>query len=257
MTPGHEPKLRRAREHLDTLKAETDAWLRSKPYRLSDDVDVQTGEKLLMAELTEPVPTRFSAIVGDFVHNMRSALDNLVYDLADAHTGVGNLTQRQIKDLAFPMWNKPPKADEERARIGPLKPEARAFIKEAQPHTRGDESSAYLPWILHDLSVKDKHRFPHLGVLHPERISFFKPGTSGFIVAESTWGTLEGRAEIARYSSSDGNHAVVDMNNPPTFFVGFGEGSEDSVRGKPVVAVLREMERYVSNEIVAPLVRHL
>lgn len=78
---GVRAKLRRAEEHLHALKSEFDVWLEINPdiglfhIRRDDPWYIVT---------CDPVPEpnlRFALIVGDLIHNLRSALDHLVWQL--------------------------------------------------------------------------------------------------------------------------------------------------------------------------------
>ena len=88
ITPRHhELKLARALHHIHGLEAEAARWLKKPPVKLHHSADLATAERLILAELLEPVPGELAAMTGDALHNLRSALDNLAYELALAHTG--------------------------------------------------------------------------------------------------------------------------------------------------------------------------
>jgi hypothetical protein len=257
---NHELKLDRALQHLQNLSSEIAIWLESKPYRLIHDFDVESNKKLLIAEPLEPVPPQLALMVGDCLHNFRSALDNLVYELAIAYTGIDPLPERRARALEFPIFtDRAMKPRECRNKIGCIHPDAQAFIKELQPYEQGGEdASEHVLSILHNLSVKDKHRFPHLGFFSPRTITLYVAGHAGAINVEPNWGAIEGRAEvIARYFSLTGNYAEVDMQNPPTFFVAFGKGSPDAIYGARVENVLDEIRKWIVNKVIPPLARYL
>jgi hypothetical protein len=71
----HELKQDRALQHLENLEAEGQLWREGNPYRITHEPDPQTNKK----------PIRL--IIGDSVHNLRSALDNLAYALSEAYRG--------------------------------------------------------------------------------------------------------------------------------------------------------------------------
>jgi hypothetical protein len=62
---------------------------------------------------------------------------------------------------------------------------------------------------------------------------------------------------IARYFSPPGTCAELDFWKPPTFFVAFGDGSPEVIRGYSVAAALREMRRHIVERIVPPLAPYL
>jgi hypothetical protein len=257
---NYQLKLDRALYHLQCLRSEVAIWLESKPYRLIHDVEVESGKKLLIAEPLEPVPPKFALIIGDCLHNLRSALDNLIYELAVTYTGFDPLPEHRAKRLQFPIFaDRPMTSRECRNQIGCIHPDAQAFIKESQPYKRGDEDAPkHILSILQTLSNKDKHRFPHLGFFSPQTISLYVAGYAGILNVEPDWGAIEGRATvIARYFSPTGNYAEIDMQRPPTFYVAFGEGSPDAIYGVGVENVLDEIWKWVTNKIVPELITYL
>jgi hypothetical protein len=250
--------MSRALEHLQSFEAEAAVWLRRHPYRLIHDRDLQTGEKLLIVDLTEPVPPAFATIIGDCLHNFRSALDNLVYELAIARIGIDPLPERRARMLEFPIIaDRTMNSRECRNKIGCIHPDAQAIIKDLQPYQGGRGGRSNLLWVLHELSVKDKHRFPHLGVASAGTISVFAAGSSGTLVGTPNWEPFEGRAEVLRYYSPTGAYAEVDMQRPPTFFVTFGKGAPAAIYGYRVEAVLRGILAYVTRKVIDPLVPYL
>ena len=255
---NHQLKLDRAVEHLQRFEAEVAAWLESHPYRLVHDRDLQTGEKLLIVELTEPVPSGFATIIGDCLHNLRSALDNLVYELAIAYIGIDPVPERRARMLKFPVLaDRAMDARECRNKIGCVHPDAQAIIKDLQPYERGRGGRSNLLWVLHELSVNDKHRFPHLGVASARAISVFVASRSGVLVGTPAWEPFEGRAVVLRYHSPTGAYAEVDMQRPPTFFVAFGKGVPDAIYGYRVEAALQETLKYMNRKVIAPLLPFL
>jgi hypothetical protein len=187
---------------------------------LIHDFEVRSGKKLLIAEPLEPVPPKLAPIIGDCLYNVRSALDNLVYELAIAYIGIDPLPEDRARVLEFPIFtDRVMEPRECRNKIGCIHPDAQTFIKESQPYKRGDrDAPKHILSVLHNLSIKDKHRFPHLAFFSPRTISLYMADYTGILNVERDWGPIEGRAKtIARYFSPTGNYAEVDMQNPPTF----------------------------------------
>lgn len=257
---NHELKLARALRHIRAFEAEADRWLENKPVRLHYDKDLATAERLILAELLEPVPGELSAIAGDALHNLRSALDNLAYDLALAHKG-HPLPPRIVADSAFPMFaeEKPETNKRLKRMLKGVHPEARTIIRGMQPYNPGHEGHQNVRWVLSDLNVKDKHRQPPLVVPAPSTVSFYVAGPEGALKATQDWPPLEvGRkVEISRYSSAVGIYAGPDLQKPPEFFIAFGEGAPEAVVGSSVVSGLKEIHRDITERILPPLARYL
>jgi hypothetical protein len=105
---NHELKLERAREHLQNLHAEIREWFEGDTYRYVPKLDPKSGKKRIYFEVLQDPPARFSLIIGDCLHNLRSALDSLIYELAIAYTGIDPLPEDRARELGFPIFGPMP-----------------------------------------------------------------------------------------------------------------------------------------------------
>jgi len=101
--PSFQLKIDRASIHLETLENQERAWLKSNPCRTWTKVDLQSGQHVLWAEVLKPPPATLGPIVGDCIHNLRSALDNLAFELALAYQGP-RLSKSIADDSGFPIF---------------------------------------------------------------------------------------------------------------------------------------------------------
>src|SRR3954469_10609303 len=106
-------KLNRALEHLEALERELTTWLKTKPYTLVDEPDpdgapdsvkFRVRARRLRIERIEPVPDRFSLLIGDFLFNVRSALDHLA--LALAYKFTPSISDTQVGWSEFPIFGE-------------------------------------------------------------------------------------------------------------------------------------------------------
>ena len=74
-------KLDRVNELLDVLKTEVQTFLDSGPYFTVGAYDPATHAWEQRVRIAEPPPPRLGVIVGEYVHDVRSALDHLVWQL--------------------------------------------------------------------------------------------------------------------------------------------------------------------------------
>ncbi len=95
-------KLERADELIDDLADEIAAYLRN------DSIDVVATPSAtlrsawdLRLQLGVSPPTRWSAVIGDVLHNERSALDAYAYDVITS--SATTFTEKQLRRLAFPL----------------------------------------------------------------------------------------------------------------------------------------------------------
>lgn len=83
-------RLDRAGEHIDALKAEIRRFGDSRPYSVTGDPDLKSGEYVLRIKPKEP-PRRIGVLIGDVLSNLRPALDYLVGALAKLDSGKAHL----------------------------------------------------------------------------------------------------------------------------------------------------------------------
>ncbi len=94
-------KTTRAKEHLDSLRAEVTAFIESKPYSFRGEDDGKSGlYRLLYVDIRE-TPDKISLILGDLLYCLRSSLDQLVWALAKLSRPYPQGTQFPI----FSTWD--------------------------------------------------------------------------------------------------------------------------------------------------------
>jgi hypothetical protein len=145
-------KLRRGKEHLYVLEAETRKFWDSDPYTLVHERNGQDFPNLLRFKLTQPIPYHtWGLILGDAVHNVRSALDYIVWRLAGSHL--------EDRTSMFPIYAIEDnwKNTQWRFKEWPIHPGALAYIQSLQPYARPDPKRAKL-WILQEFDARDKHK---------------------------------------------------------------------------------------------------
>jgi hypothetical protein len=168
-------KMIRAHEHLEALEREIKDYLSTiKVEMVLKTAPIEPRPWLVMWANDYIPPIRLSVLLGDCVHNMRSALDNLVCGLAK--TVKPDCTCRG----AFPFrkdqndWNDHFEVD---LKGVPL--DAQKIIKELQPWH--DPSKANPLLILNKLSNDDKHRTCNFTLAYTQNAVFRIHGNDGTI----------------------------------------------------------------------------
>jgi hypothetical protein len=145
-------KVERAREHQDLLQREVDAYLALRPWR---ETEKRQGEQLVIrATVTREPSLRMAAILGDAVHNLRSALDHLVFAFQP-----GAISERESQ---FPILDTAPEGGLAAYRFTRHLPAPLLeMLDEVQPYhleaTFGGMIGRELR-LVRDLSNRDKHR---------------------------------------------------------------------------------------------------
>jgi hypothetical protein len=250
---GFELKIERALKHLDCLDSSIKGWLEVDAYTIREEPQANSGQKVLSVEPKNPIPSDFQLLIGDCVHNLRSALDLLAFDLAWAGSR-GPMTQAVAERSGFPVFgSRAPQASELRQRIGAVDPTAQAIIEELQPYKREAGFEADNLWILHQLWNQDKHRGLPLTLLAVMGHEIGRPGESGTIknLTGMGGGPIRRKTKLMSYELVLGPNDHMDMKGAPIFDVALGQGTP--AQGIAVVPLLTSLKDYVVNEIVVPL----
>jgi hypothetical protein len=174
---GCEQKLWRAYEHFELLQREIrDLKRELKPatFRTEQKPDTQDTFRTVVDQVNAP-PLRLAVIVGDMVHNLRSALDHLVFELAF----LGLRGKRIPERTAFPVsgtrrnWNSPHVQND---LLAGVMQKHRAMLYRAQPcyglkdqptPATSRRRKRHPATDLNNLWNEDKHRMIQLAVAAP------------------------------------------------------------------------------------------
>jgi hypothetical protein len=95
-------KIARAREHIETLGAAVASYAEQDPYEITYEQTESPYERRVRRVERLRAPERIGAVVGDVVHNLRSALDSVAYELARRDYG-GEWGRIQKRAPQFPI----------------------------------------------------------------------------------------------------------------------------------------------------------
>lgn len=152
-------KLDWAAQHIEMFRQTVEAFERRNPAPLGFRAEEQAHpdgsvDWVLHAVIREPLPSELPLIVGDVIHNVRSALDHLVYALSSPKAQRSDRTQFPIftdaakfKTRGIPM-------------IESIKGPERTLIENVQPFAATPVPENDPLAILNSLSNLDKHRLP-------------------------------------------------------------------------------------------------
>jgi hypothetical protein len=146
---GVELKIKRAKKHLYDLEGMWRWFCETNPYGFVVEKDRETGEQSLVVNRADPLPLCIAGLAGDIVHNLRSALDQIIGQLIGANG-------RQPHNRAeFPIGNSESDYRSNKARkTQGISKEAADFLDVLKPYKGGNEPL----WAIHHLDIVDKHR---------------------------------------------------------------------------------------------------
>ncbi len=141
-------KIARAKYHVDDLLREIDSYLVGKPYVLAVRNDPKAGQNCYFIKTKKPIPDIIPLIIGDAIHNLRSALDLTVYPMVSNKTKV-------TQSIQFPWASSFEKLDStiksrQMVLAGPKVVDA---IKSLNPYKGGDKAIE----AVHLMDIIDKH----------------------------------------------------------------------------------------------------
>jgi hypothetical protein len=151
-------KIDRADEHYNALRSELKAFAEVQPYRPVSDHNADFTKHWLSVEFDQPEDfAQWGLMFGDCVHNLRSALDHVVYEIAVHESGTD--PPPAWKTLMFPiMATESDFQKNGERRIKTLSDPVKAFIKQQQPYSRSGPTDRTFMLRLHDSDIEDKHR---------------------------------------------------------------------------------------------------
>jgi hypothetical protein len=142
---GPRVKIERAKRFIAELGLEVEQYLASNPG--SVQIAMVNGEPKARVTI-EPIGHMPSAIIGDCIHNLRTALDQMASELA-------RINDKSDKDVYFPFSDGPNtfEAAIETKRFAKAGEDAVLLLKEFKPYRGGNDDLR----AIHDLDIIDKH----------------------------------------------------------------------------------------------------
>lgn len=232
---GPRAKLEWSIRQLEALDQECSAHLEARPFRLVPEFDQNSGSHVIRFRGQSDWPTlRWGLMVGDVIHNARSALDQAVWLIACRSTAIEQLWKPDVGwRISFPITSKP--ADFKKHKVmSYLAEDAKKTLEPLQPYNKGD-----IPGALERLDRLwniDKHRVIHSTTVQLDLSKIkFRPGAIRIEDLaedpETIWHPLPNPipdgTKIASVRFRDGQgppYTTLAVTGEPLVTVGFGSG---------------------------------
>ncbi len=247
MTPsfaGAEAKAARAFEHIKTLNEDMLGFFHSHRYAVGGHYKADTGEiDLYATSVAGKFPiVEWGVRIGDCVHNLRSALDHAVWQLALVHLQ-RNPTDDEARSIQFPIADTRRRFQD--AGVRPFLSDTHfQWLDQYQPYKAGNQASHHKLAILRELSNTDKHRVVHAAAVVPEGFDLEFTDTSGVVSYESielyVGEPLKDDTPIGRLHGVvvDGPDPRMDAQGPFTVGVVFDDPTNPVLHKTSVIHVL-------------------
>jgi hypothetical protein len=246
---GCRAKLARAKELVEELHGSLVQFLESRPYTTEGALESDTSDWVVRFRVGESPPFRFGVVAGDVVHNLRSTLDHLAWQLVVAN-GAEPTNRTQ-----FPIYGDEAAFRSARAQevVAGMSDGDRAAIEELQPfHQDPVQEKPHPLTVLHELSNVDKHRVVHTTLVETAG-SQFKiydlEDISAIGEMKTRFGVLEDGEELVRVRVfPDGPVPRLKVDAQLALDVVFAD-TASAVHAESVLGVLLELGEYVDNVI--------
>lgn len=228
-------KLDRASEHLKALDLGCKVFLQTQPYYVAAEFEPDEARYAILLRAPRPVPLALGVVVGDILHDLRSALDQAAWLLACRSNPVEYLWQDNIAPtIAWPFLDDPAKLANHGLGCR-VADDARTLLHRAQPYARTDRARGLEQ--LDTLWNIDKHRVVHGGfaIIDTSQVSFVPKAIHlEEFPSETEWVTSPNRTAVDRTplayvrfpgpSEGKPRTAQVDVKGQPSAEIAFGSG---------------------------------
>jgi hypothetical protein len=158
--------MRWAKEHMDSINRQIHTWADKRPYRIIRQQNAEGTRHAVIVRVSRPPRLeQWSLMAGDAFHNLRSALDHLIYAVGMYETDPAD--PPDPRHLAFPINNSANDFRSKYWRIERLSADVRTEIEALQPYNRPHRKLPPLLAVLRDFDDLDKHRLLHMAFAQP------------------------------------------------------------------------------------------
>jgi hypothetical protein len=146
-------KIERAKQHIADLQRATQVFFATEPYKIGAKHDPQTRKLICYLVSVEDVPPNITLIAGDAIQTLRSALDQLAYQLFLAGSPQPGAS---AKHVYFPVFGDATKYKTGKpGKVKGMRQDAIKAIDAIEPYKGG---KGHQIWVLNELNNADKHR---------------------------------------------------------------------------------------------------
>ncbi len=160
-------RVERAEAHREAMATLWNGFVDNHPYDVKVNVHSDgTGDISIMR--IADIPSGIALELGEYLYQMRAALDASIYETACKNTGQRPPPNERV--LEFPVCRTQEQFQKSRGKIASLTEEQRSIVESVQPYNAPDDLADDLQifslnrsiGILHDWARKDRHRKLHV-----------------------------------------------------------------------------------------------
>jgi hypothetical protein len=210
-------RVDRAAAHRHAAAQVWNEWIEDDPYSFSI-YHYGEGRYGLFVTEDDPTPPEMAVLLGEWLYNLRCALDYAVYEAAVCVSGQNPPPQKG--QLQLPVCFTEADYRKNEYRLKPLADQHRIIIEKMQPYRHDDPDTSALGW-LHKLARIDRHRSLHLITTYAAEMNplIEIAGAPVNLVVEFDVGervVVDRQAEIAQFTVTPWNDDWEVSVNPQT-----------------------------------------
>ncbi len=200
-------RIKRAKGHSNALADAWNEFVAEEMYETFCAVKDDGTGYIQVIPRHDEFPSHFGLELGEFLYQVRAALDNLIFDAAILDSGQNPPPKHE--KLEFPICSSLRDFNDRPWKIAPLAEKRRMLVEAVQPYNAPDLTPDLIPLninralgMIHDWSRMDRHRELHVvGSWASNASPMFRhaPDVSIVDIAVSTGGFLEHEHEIATF----------------------------------------------------------
>lgn len=245
-------KVQRAKAQTMRVKSEIDRWAENQSKSIYRDLEDDGRDHVYRIREPQPFRDEWLVVFGEILYDLRSVLDHLAYAIVpqpDSRTEFPiTRPEHGLKDFLAKATVKLPGLQQG-------KPDAWDIIENLQPYqgaSRGEDPKFDPLWILHELNIIDKHRYPlarTAAVDYATHTGFSGPK---FIPAPDRLDFVEDdRVAMFRFTDP---HPEINLHAEFTLGVFFGEVTPAD---ETINQTLWSLIQHVQGSVIPPLVTYL
>lgn len=151
-------RLNRAVDHRNAFGEAWAQFLAPHPYRVFYEV-ADDGQGRVAIARDVPIPEDLPLLIGEFLYEVRAALDNCLYEMAVWHTGQNPPPDDHL--LQFPIYETPAGWKKNLHRLKHLSDEHHQMLERIQPYNAERQDLNCLS-LLNRMAAFDRHRTLHV-----------------------------------------------------------------------------------------------
>ena len=243
----------RAHEHLQTLTRESQKIVETLNREgIEGGEETSSGDYVWRVRAESSITTHICTTAGDFIQNLRAALDYLITELSDP----GQRSRSEFPIFLRPCEGKDGLNQRAKTKIATIPSDAQDIVENLQPFADREEADAktHPLWLIHDLDRIRKHRrllaIPF--AVQSVGIGLNRDNTLGqrsFVVGKMrlSTGRFKDGDVVPRVSSPYSAKTVTNMRLNVGFVLSL---AEDGVEWGPIDEQLNSLYDYAVHEVL-------